>query len=85
VSKEVPIANNVTPPPEESAPPAGQGTRARVFEVWADVLERTDIKPTDNFFDLGGDSLRALEVISRLQASLHVELPLRGNAGAPRS
>src|SRR5947208_2607037 len=50
--------------------------RAAVARVWMEVLQRENIAPTENFFDLGGDSLKALEVISRLQALLHVEVPL---------
>jgi amino acid adenylation domain-containing protein len=50
--------------------------RNAVAQVWAEVLERNNIAPNDNFFDLGGDSLKALEVISRLHALLGVELPL---------
>ncbi len=45
-------------------------------QVWSDVLQIGEIDATKNFFDLGGDSLKAIEVISRLQAVLHVELPL---------
>src|SRR5205814_639177 len=47
-----------------------------VAHVWAEVLQRENIGPNENFFDLGGDSLKALEVISRLQAALHIEIPL---------
>jgi amino acid adenylation domain-containing protein/FkbH-like protein len=47
-----------------------------VAEVWAEVLEKSSIAITDNFFDLGGDSLKAMEVIARLHASLGVEIPL---------
>ena len=49
---------------------------AAVARVWAEVLGREGIRPGENFFDLGGDSLRAMEVISRLRAKLKVELPL---------
>jgi amino acid adenylation domain-containing protein/FkbH-like protein len=51
-------------------------TQAAVAQVWSDVLQVEEIDATKNFFDLGGDSLKAIEVISRLQALLHVELPL---------
>src|SRR6266567_1598859 len=51
-------------------------TRAAVAQVWSDVLQAGEIEATQNFFDLGGDSLKAIEVISRLQALLNVELPL---------
>ena len=47
-----------------------------VAEVWREVLQRSNIAITDNFFDLGGDSLKAMEVIARLHASLGVEIPL---------
>src|SRR5712691_8980073 len=51
-------------------------TQAAVAQVWSDVLQVGDVDVTKNFFDLGGDSLKAIEVISRLQALLDVELPL---------
>ncbi|HKR85567.1 MAG TPA: phosphopantetheine-binding protein, partial [Terriglobales bacterium] len=51
-------------------------TQKAVAEVWAEVLEKSPIAVTDNFFDLGGDSLKAMEVIARLHASLGVEIPL---------
>src|SRR6266478_5015575 len=58
-------------------------TQATVAQVWNDVLQATEIGPTKNFFDLGGDSLKAIEVISRLQALLDVELPLIAFFEAP--
>ena len=73
MSKETNLANTV---PHHDHAAQANGTQAAVIEVWAEVLQRTDIKPTDNFFDLGGDSLKALDVIARLQASLALELPL---------
>nr|MDJ0894674.1 condensation domain-containing protein [Alphaproteobacteria bacterium] len=39
----------------------------QVSETWADVLRRDRIGVLDNFFDLGGDSLAAALVISRLR------------------
>ncbi|HEY8671772.1 MAG TPA: phosphopantetheine-binding protein, partial [Terriglobales bacterium] len=50
-------------------------TKAAVQQAWADVLRLDNIGETDNFFDLGGDSLKAMEVISRLQGLLKIELP----------
>jgi acyl carrier protein len=48
-----------------------------VAATWAEVLQRDRIGLHDDFFALGGHSLLAAQVISRLRASLGIELPLR--------
>jgi acyl carrier protein len=45
--------------------------------IWAEVLKLERIGIHDNFFDLGGHSLMATQVVSRIRASFQVELPLR--------
>jgi len=47
-----------------------------IAAIWSEVLELKSISATENFFELGGHSLLAIQVISRLRASLKVELPL---------
>lgn len=37
-------------------------------EVWADVLGRDAVGVTDNYFSLGGDSIRAIQIVSRLRS-----------------
>ncbi|MGB8507277.1 MAG: amino acid adenylation domain-containing protein [Pyrinomonadaceae bacterium] len=46
-------------------------------EIWADVLELDHIGINDNFFDIGGHSLLAMMVISRVRETLEIEPPLR--------
>ncbi|MFP8964374.1 amino acid adenylation domain-containing protein [Streptomyces nanhaiensis] len=52
--------------------PAGQGRRAGtrqvVGEIWAEVLGHRDAGPEDNFFVVGGDSLKVVELYRRLDA-----------------
>jgi acyl carrier protein len=43
--------------------------------IWAEVLGRNTITHCDNFFDIGGDSLKAMEVISRVGEQFNVQLP----------
>lgn len=38
----------------------------RVSDVWTEVLSHLNLHPDDNFFDIGGDSILAVEVASRL-------------------
>ncbi|MFM6209863.1 phosphopantetheine-binding protein, partial [Planktothrix sp.] len=45
-------------------------------EIWQDVLGLKQISIFDNFFDLGGHSLKAAQVISRLREQLSINIPL---------
>lgn len=45
--------------------------------VWRDVLEVERVGMHDNFFDLGGHSLRAARVVSRLNELFQRDLPLQ--------
>ena len=52
-------------------------------EVWAGVLGLEEVGIHDNFLELGGDSLLASQVISRVISAFRVELPLRTLFEAP--
>jgi oxalate---CoA ligase len=47
-----------------------------VARIYADVLELPSVGVHDNFFALGGDSLRAMQVISRVRSLFLVNLPI---------
>ncbi|MGE5215802.1 MAG: AMP-binding protein [Chloroflexota bacterium] len=47
-----------------------------VMEIYREVLGFQDISGTDNFFALGGDSMRAGQVINRVRARLGVNLTI---------
>jgi acyl-CoA synthetase (AMP-forming)/AMP-acid ligase II/acyl carrier protein len=49
---------------------------AMVASIYGDVLGMKRVSTADNFFALGGDSLRATQVISRVCAALLVNLPI---------
>lgn len=50
--------NNFVPPETK--------TEIEVARVWADVLGFVKIGVTDNFFEIGGNSLKAIQVVSKL-------------------
>ncbi len=71
------------PTPEESLQP-GEGRtpprtplEASLAGIWKSVLGLEHIGVHDNFFDLGGHSLRATTLVSKVHQELNVELPLR--------
>jgi amino acid adenylation domain-containing protein len=49
----------------------------KVARIWEEVFRRERISTDDNFFDLGGHSLMATQVISRIREHFRVELPIR--------
>jgi len=51
--------------------------------VWAQVLGSPQVGVEDNFFDLGGNSLMAMQILSRTEAGLGVALSLQDLMQAP--
>ena len=72
------------PAPDQSRPeldqsyvaPATESERA-VARIWAQVLGVERIGIHDDFFELGGNSLLATQLISRMHETFQVQLPLR--------
>lgn len=52
-------------------------------EIWAEVLELDQVGVIDNFLDLGGDSLKANQVLARIEARLGIELSHKVSFEAP--
>ena len=46
-------------------------------DIWAEVLGVDQVGVYGNFFDLGGHSLKATQVISRIRKTLHIEAGMR--------
>ncbi|HVR99450.1 MAG TPA: amino acid adenylation domain-containing protein, partial [Thermoanaerobaculia bacterium] len=77
-------APDVTRPELESAYVAPRTPVEEVVAaVWGDVLGLERVGAQDNFFTLGGHSLMATRVVSRLREALRLEVPLRDLFEAP--
>jgi acyl carrier protein len=55
----------------ESVPPRDDLERT-LHEIWCAALERSDIGIQDDFFELGGDSLHAVRILTRVRDELGI-------------
>jgi acyl carrier protein len=52
------------------------GTPAVIADIWRDVLSIDAVMLTDNFFDLGGQSLTITRMTNRIREEIDIDLPL---------
>lgn len=60
----------------ESPALSEEDVRAILLDLWRKVLEKTDLREDENFFELGGDSVQGMIAVSTIQALLKVEVPM---------
>jgi len=98
LTKDLKVDPTRLPQPGRQRPPLANdfvaprtSTEQQMARIWSEVLEIDLVGVTDSFFDLGGDSLRATQVASRLRdrhglaigvASLFEHLTIRALADA---
>ncbi|NIR53074.1 methyltransferase domain-containing protein [candidate division KSB1 bacterium] len=78
------VDRRALPLPDESRPeltadfaPPRNPLEEVVASIWAEVFEFEKVGIHDNFLEMGGHSLLAIQIMTRLQDNFPVELPLR--------
>lgn len=66
-----------------AAPASDDAVSLRLRAIWAEVLGVTEPAADADFFAQGGDSLLATQIVSRLNESLGIDLPVRAVFEAP--
>jgi amino acid adenylation domain-containing protein/non-ribosomal peptide synthase protein (TIGR01720 family) len=69
--------------PERNVCPPNTATEKTLARIWQMVLGVGNIGVLDNFFDLGGHSLKAIQVLSRIHQDLDCKLALKDLFGCP--
>ncbi len=59
-------------------------TQKTIMNIFEDVLKIKNIRIGDNFFDVGGNSLLAIAVFSKIEAAFNIQLSLRIFFDGPR-
>jgi amino acid adenylation domain-containing protein len=84
------IDRNRLPEPEKSRPETGvpyvrprTPVEMHLAEIWAEILCLNEVGVYDNFFDLGGHSLAATRVLSKVLKTFQLELPLQSLFRSP--
>jgi len=67
----------------QGAVPARDNVEHVLCEIWKDLLGLAHLSPADNFFDLGGTSLMAAQLFSRIERTFGRKLPLATLYAAP--
>ena len=59
-------------------------TEKTIFSIWCQALKTDDLSLNDNFFDIGGNSLMAVTVLSKIESAFNINLGLRTFFDSPR-
>lgn len=59
---------------QETTEFSGNATETKLASVWSEILHQKIIKKEDDFFAMGGDSLRATQLLSRIQDLFGIKL-----------
>jgi len=79
--RALPVANKTSSPRKLTLP--RNATEATLVATWTELLDVSPISVTDNFFDLGGDSLLVARFLGRIEQSFGKQLSMSTLFQAP--
>jgi len=81
--KKLPLPGTTRPGLNEPFVAPQSELEERIAAVWREVLHVDEVGVNDNFFNLGGHSLHAMQVMSRLGHALKLNIPVSNLFEAP--
>ncbi|MGK7926524.1 MAG: amino acid adenylation domain-containing protein [Spirulina sp.] len=80
--RSLPQPPSLFPSDLEIVPPRTP-TEEKLTQIWLEVLNLPEIGRENNFFDLGGNSLHASQILARIAERFAIDLPLKTIFDAP--
>jgi len=74
--RRLPSISSITRGGDVELQQAQTDTERGLVSIWEKILDRTDIGVTSSFFHLGGHSLKAVQMLSRIYEEFHVRIDL---------
>lgn len=74
--KSLPVPTGISNPGVEFVAPRNE-LEAKLVKIWQEILNIDKIGIHDNFFDLGGHSLKATRVVSKISREIKIEITLQ--------
>jgi natural product biosynthesis luciferase-like monooxygenase protein len=81
--KGLPVVKQIKGEDERIPEPPRNRVEEALAWMWAEILGMDEVGIHDDFFEIGGHSILASQLISRLRETFHVELSLRSFFDAP--
>lgn len=75
--RALPDAGDYRPQFQGAAVAPRTATEALLLQIWETLLDISGVGVTDNFFEIGGHSLKATQLIAQIHKKMQVLLPLR--------
>jgi amino acid adenylation domain-containing protein len=71
------LPDPVLAPKQETYLAPSTEVERKLVTIWQDVLKRNKIGITDNFFEIGGQSLKAMQIVSRVNTDLQATITIK--------
>jgi acyl carrier protein len=81
--RALPAPGRARPALKSAFVPPRTSLEEKLAQLWAAMLGLDEVGINDGFLELGGDSLLATQVVSRVLTQFHVRVPLRALFDAP--
>src|SRR5207249_1869958 len=69
-------ANRVEPAPQAVSDSHGQSAADQIERIWVEILDYPNLSRTQNFFDVGGNSLSIVLLHEKIEKRFKLKIPL---------